>query len=1646
MKRLITFFLATLPAFGAYNHVRSITIDHTKIPNTDQTNFPVVFTGQYPFLATQANGGGVTNANGYDIIFTSDSGCTTKLNFERSVWTNSTGQSEFVVEVPTLSHTSDTTIYLCYGNSSVTLDQQSSPWDTNAIDTNHFGNGAALSLTDSTGNLTFTASGAPGAMRGKLWGGMILNNGVKIPADVLTSSASAALAVSGNKTFEAWVNPTSFQGSSANTGLVTYGKVGTSLYSLFLTGDGSGVNCIPIFGFAGSTTFPTVAGPAIPAGHWAHLVGVINNTSLTLYVNGVPYTSSTSDAPLPGDSSLSLIIGRDGCCTTTSAYFDGAVDEVRVSNVARSADWITTEYNNLNSPATFYKVGQIINSSNISNVRISPTATQAVITFTTTSNTPGSCGLAVSESPSFSSPVIDVDASKFGGSELASRAGNIISGHTVTFIAGHRYAAQYATTGDTSVAWSRALQQGTPHYVEINCGSDAYDTTFTTATISVGSTHEDGIPADPNVPGRAMWPTLESDIKCTGYSGDCKRRDTTVIDPQEGTLVQPLVLPEDNINDDHLATHTFWLAQDLAGGWTIPGGFTGGTGSATITGSTSKLAIIGMDDGEAFTQNNSGSYGVPDYWNPAGLQFNFQAAISNAACNGTNSSDDCKVQLCVTLDGVSCATNAKTYEQIVSNTTTTYTIGSGQSYDALQKPGKRIWTHTEIAPHYPAVSCSGTTVTIPYFSTNDLLGAGTWFNPGSWIVTDSGVYQVSSITTGLQFTTTVAPATCGYLHISNFGLLVWKKTTTGDTLTLASPTLRDLAYYDTIPQINSGYIGAPITVNLPNGDPAALIRPKQGIYSLDLMTGHTEPFMSVNVNNSLGSGLNNPMDNNGDIWFLGNDTSLSKATYTGDYQRPIQRTGNGAQYRVPLWSWNMDTWLNQCGGGITSQCYNLTQITQASAPLNVLLVAFDPNYSTTPFNAWQLNGVEGGILGFTAMWNNAPGQAYIGWHVIFDPNATSNVNGSYGAGCVGQNTNPAGANYLTPGCIVAARKTWTGTGSRWTLDKGVIPILRDGWIIDQSPASISGGTGGGGPFVTNEVGTFSTVTCPVAFSAYPCIQLNVDGNPFDLGDWNAGNGDRSRPWLGPIQVGDYSLLGQNLPANPLPGWPEPFALLEVAQVSGNTLTLACIHSSECPTNNTANQQLYMVTNYPGTYPPWCCNGFGFGGFEYWNWKNDPHGTGQIYTEYSAVQGHGFYVNGIGSQATVNTALQPRCTDPQGNCYNNRNYQAMTDAEMIAAMSDQAGNKQSGVVAFSTTFAGIKAFGGNAGSNTIQLHPDFERLTNKTGVPGLALDGRPWMGLDGAPYLSQLTQVGTSTYKIAASFSSTLHLRIWDLQGYAGSKILRNITAPGSSMTDGAGGYYTMCFVLIANECWSGSVFGEVYVNVPYFIGGLHTSTDSACYFAGGEADQYSDLYGGNDICVFDAGVQNAHTRFNTTGFDSQGWAQQSLGHGMLSGRADIFHSIHAATAILNSPYPNWYWWNAENWDTRFATMLMKAPAFTPDSNSTARPFFASVAVSINVPAGANGAGVEVAYDEYTGNCSPNRNETCIAVSATVDQTTPWYWETSESGSYTPLSCTHGTPCTINAPILWGHVAKLTPVYFSGSTIVGRGPTQVIPVQ
>jgi hypothetical protein len=85
------------------------------------------------------------------------------------------------------------------------------------------------------------------------------------------------------------------------------------------------------------------------------ITGTYNSGSglTTLYQDGAPVASAS--ATNSGRSSTEgVVIGY-----SNAGYFNGRLDQVEISNLDRSANWIAAEYNNQHSPSTFYTIGPI---------------------------------------------------------------------------------------------------------------------------------------------------------------------------------------------------------------------------------------------------------------------------------------------------------------------------------------------------------------------------------------------------------------------------------------------------------------------------------------------------------------------------------------------------------------------------------------------------------------------------------------------------------------------------------------------------------------------------------------------------------------------------------------------------------------------------------------------------------------------------------------------------------------------------------------------------------------------------------------------------------------------------------------------------------------------------------------------------------------------------------------------------------------------------------------------------------------------------------------------------------------------------------------------------------------------------------------
>jgi YD repeat-containing protein len=337
------------PQGGGYAYRRTITIDHTKVPNTDQSNFPLLISGTYSYLATVANGGNVQNANGYDVIFTSDVSCATKLDHEVQMYSATTGTVNYWVRVPVVSHTNDTTIYVCYGNSAITTDQSNKTgvWDSNFKAVYHLDDQAAnTTVSDSSANGSngVNAANTSGkTVSGKLGRALTYNGSSDNTATGVTQTSSF--------TWECWFKLTDWttQAGSSNYSTLMAGTYASGGALLMLWKDSAYVVQFAPDNVGGITSGANSVAPG--AWHHAAYTRTGNNGTYALYFDG-DFKGQVASGVLSPSTTITL--GRRA--DTTSQALNGVLDETRISNVARSADWIKTEYNNQSSPATFYTI------------------------------------------------------------------------------------------------------------------------------------------------------------------------------------------------------------------------------------------------------------------------------------------------------------------------------------------------------------------------------------------------------------------------------------------------------------------------------------------------------------------------------------------------------------------------------------------------------------------------------------------------------------------------------------------------------------------------------------------------------------------------------------------------------------------------------------------------------------------------------------------------------------------------------------------------------------------------------------------------------------------------------------------------------------------------------------------------------------------------------------------------------------------------------------------------------------------------------------------------------------------------------------------------------------------------------------------
>jgi hypothetical protein len=351
-KYLLIFFLWIgisnhLLAQGWYSSLwgyrKTITIDFNKVPNTDQSNFPVLV-----YLTSDAGLSSHAQSTGNDILFTSNNG-TTKIPYERELYTSGTGALVAWVQVPTVSHTANTIIYMYYGNSLASDQQQAtSAWDANYKGVWHLKEATGSNSADATSSgFTLTPVNSPTQSTSQINGGLNYNGSTQY-----TSRTTNATSVTSNWTLEAWMNP----GSLSQLGLAVYNGNDAGGFG-FGVGNGAGAAGGNLTGLFGGVVWINSSYTFASTGTWYHVVMKRSSGgTTTFYVNGTVTSGSSGSAPIAPNARFTVGNQLDGA-NNPYRYFNGLVDEVRISITERTADWIKTEYNNQSSPSTFYAIG-----------------------------------------------------------------------------------------------------------------------------------------------------------------------------------------------------------------------------------------------------------------------------------------------------------------------------------------------------------------------------------------------------------------------------------------------------------------------------------------------------------------------------------------------------------------------------------------------------------------------------------------------------------------------------------------------------------------------------------------------------------------------------------------------------------------------------------------------------------------------------------------------------------------------------------------------------------------------------------------------------------------------------------------------------------------------------------------------------------------------------------------------------------------------------------------------------------------------------------------------------------------------------------------------------------------------------------------
>ncbi len=268
-----------------------------------------------------------------------------ELDYEIENYTSSS--ADVWVRVPSIPE-SGTTISMYYDNSQAENGENpAGVWDENYVVVQHMEekSGTFYDSTEKGNNGTLTDSDSD-TVRGaeaKVDGGVDFAGDAN--DDKINCGQSSSLDVD-YITIEAWAK---FDDNTGNRVIAAIDDGSNRRWAFYLRNG----NVLRFFVFVNNGWESPDYSWTPTTGQWYHMVGIKNSTHVSTYLDGSMVGTPPSHSGVIDKDSADLVIGEG----SYPGNFDGMIDEFRISNISRSAEWINQTYQMMQNQNIFVSWG-----------------------------------------------------------------------------------------------------------------------------------------------------------------------------------------------------------------------------------------------------------------------------------------------------------------------------------------------------------------------------------------------------------------------------------------------------------------------------------------------------------------------------------------------------------------------------------------------------------------------------------------------------------------------------------------------------------------------------------------------------------------------------------------------------------------------------------------------------------------------------------------------------------------------------------------------------------------------------------------------------------------------------------------------------------------------------------------------------------------------------------------------------------------------------------------------------------------------------------------------------------------------------------------------------------------------------------------